>query len=442
MSYDFREPSVWLEPPNDLHPVLESDIRADVAIVGGGLTGLCAALALREAGVDVALVEMDFCGKGASGRNAGHLTPTIGKDLPTLIGYVGKEKAIACARWGDRAVRHTEATFAKYAIDCDYRPVGNVVAGLHPRHREPLRRTAELAASLGVALTFLPEEEMRRRRLPSVFRFGVLEHCGGHLHPGKYVLGLRRAALAAGVRIFENTRVTAIKEYRFPIEVLTARGTVRADKLVVATNAYTPETLNRMRSKVFPMRDSLFRTARLEPAQLDALGWSGREGIYTAHESMESYRLSADGRIVGGSKHVRYGYGSALIDGNLPDVFARFVELLAERFPEVPDLEIETFWGGWIAMTLDFLPFSFSNARGDVFYGMGYNGHGLAQATLNGSMLADQVLGRRNEDVELLKRRVIPLPPEPLRWLVVKGLLWYYTRIDDMVDSDLRLKRT
>ncbi len=441
MTFDFHDPSVWLGEPSDLRPALEGDVRADVAVIGGGFTGLATALALKEAGTDVALLEMDYCGKGASGRCAGHLTPTIGKDLPTLIKYVGKTRAVEFARFGDRAVRHTESVFARYGIDCEYEAAGNIVAGLHPKHRAPLQRTADLAASLGVELSFLPEAEMQKRRLPGAFRFGALEHCGGHLHPGKYMLGLRRAALAAGVRVFEGTCVTTIEEARSPIRVSTARGSVRADKIVLATNAYTPTTLGRMRSKVFPMRDSLFVTARLTPEQADALGWQGREGIYTAHESMESYRPTADGRIVGGSKYVQYGYGSALAEGYRPDVFARFGELLKQRFPHVPGLAIESYWGGWIAMTLDFLPLSFCNAHGDVFYGMGYNGHGIAQATLNGAMLADQVLGRPNEDVELLKRRIIPLPPEPLRWLVVQGLLRYYLGKDDAIDADLRLKR-
>jgi gamma-glutamylputrescine oxidase len=440
-AYNFLDNSVWLERPSDLQPELRDHIKADVVIIGGGYTGLNTALALKEAGVDVVLLEMDYCGAGASGRNQGHLTPTIGKDLPTLVKYVGRNRALDYLRFADRAVRFTEATFKKYSIDCDYRAVGNIIGGMHPRHREPLERAADLAASLGLSHTFLVEDEMRRRRLPKVFRFGVFEQCGGHLHPGKYLSGLRQTAIKAGVHIYEGTRVTRIEDSGSPVRLTTLKGSVRADKAVVATNAYTPTTLGLLRSRVAPLRVTLFQTKKLTDAQREAIGWDGGEGIYTAHESLESYRPSPDGRIIGGSKFVHYGYGSTLVTGYQPEVFRQWTELLKERFPELPGLEIDTFWGGWIGMTLDFLPFSFSNPRGNVFFGMGYNGHGIAQATLNGSMLADQVLGRPNEDVETLRRRVFPLPPEPVRWATFQTLKWYYERIDRAVDADLRRHR-
>lgn len=440
MSY--CDTSIWVSPPADFCSALEGDTRADVVIVGGGYTGLNAALALKEVGVDVVLLEMDFCGKGASGRNSGHLAATMGKDLPTLVRHVGRERAAGFMRFNDRCVRNVEETFENYGIDCDYEPVGNLLCGLHPRQLGLLQRTAALFESLGVEVSFLSEEQMRNRRLPKAFKFGVLDPRGGYLDPGKYVMGLRRAALAAGVRIYENTPVTRIDEAAAPVHVSTIAGTVRADKVIVATNGYTPASLGRLKTRVFPIRVSLFRSKRLTPEQLETLGWTGRQGLITAHSAIEHYRLTTDGRILGGSKFVRYRYGSKLADGYQPAVFAGFTQLLKDRFPELPDLQMETFWGGWIGMTPDFLPLSFSNRRRNLYYGMGYNGHGIAHATMNGRMLADQVLDRPNEDVELFKRRMLPLPPEPLRWLAVNGLKKYFERMDRVVDSDLRLRRT
>jgi len=434
---EFFESSPWIAGGVVRQPALAGAVKADVAIVGGGFTGLSTALSLKEAGVDVAIIERDHCGFGASGRNAGHLTPTIGKDFPTLVKYVGKERAVDYARFADRAVHYTEALIQRMGIECEYAPTGNIVTGLHPRHRKPMADGAELASRLGVGVAFLDEAEVRRRNLPSHVRFGVIEQSGGHLHPGKYVLALREAAIAAGVRIYEDSAVTRIADTSSPITVHTAGGSVTTEKLVIATNAYTPATLGRMKSKVFPVRVTLFRTAPLTPGQWDRIGWQGREALYTAHEAMENYRPQADGRISGGSKWVQYGYGSTLTTGHLPEVFAQWRKLFALRFPELPDVPIESFWGGWIGLTLDFLPLHGANARGTVFHGLGYNGHGIAQATYAGPMLADQVLGRSNAEVELFQRRLFPLPPEPLRWLVIKGITATLDRLDNRVDADL-----
>ena len=434
---EFFESSPWIAGGVVRQPALAGAVKADVAIVGGGFTGLSTALSLKEAGVDVAIIERDHCGFGASGRNAGHLTPTIGKDFPTLVKYVGKERAVDYARFADRAVHYTEALIQRMGIGCEYAPTGNIVTGLHPRHRKPMADGAELASRLGVGVAFLDEAEVRRRNLPSHVRFGMIEQSGGHLHPGKYVLALREAAIAAGVRIYEDSAVTRIADTSSPITVHTAGGSVTTEKLVIATTAYTPATLGRMKSKVFPVRVTLFRTAPLTPGQWDRIGWQGREALYTAHEAMENYRPQADGRISGGSKWVQYGYGSTLTTGHLPEVFAQWRKLFALRFPELPDVPIESFWGGWIGLTLDFLPLHGANARGTVFHGLGYNGHGIAQATYAGPMLADQVLGRSNAEVELFQRRLFPLPPEPLRWLVIKGITATLDRLDNRVDADL-----
>lgn len=434
---EFFETSPWVTQPADLCPPLAQAIRADVVIIGGGFTGLSTALSLRDAGVDVVLVEQDYCGAGASGRNAGHLTPTIGKDFPTLVKYVGQARAVEFARFADRAVNYTEDMIVRLGVDCEYRPTGNIITGLHPSHRKPLAEGAELAAKLGVGVAFLDEAAVRHRNLPSHVRFGVIEKAGGHLHPGKYVMALRRAAIDAGVRIYEGTAVSRIEDSGSPVVVHTATGAVSADRLVVATNAYTPVSLGRMRSKVFPVRVTLFRTQVLSDAQWKRIGWEGGEALYTAHEAMENYRPQADGRISGGSKYVQYGYGSTLTTGYLPEVFDQWRQLFARRFPEIPDVQIESFWGGWIGLTLDFLPVHQSNARGTVFYGIGFNGHGIAQGTYAGPMLADQVLGRPNPEVELFRRRILPLPPEPLRWLVVKGITTMLGRVDRKVDADL-----
>jgi glycine/D-amino acid oxidase-like deaminating enzyme len=434
------EGSFWTGPPAEREPPLAGEARADVAIVGGGITGLATALALREVGADVAVLERDFCGAGASGRSAGHLTPTIGKDLPTLVRLQGETRAAALARLADRAVGCAEELLRRYAIECDYTASGNVLAGLHPRQRDRLARAAEVAARLGAKVAFLDEAEVRRRGLPDCVRFGVLEERGGTLDPGKLVRGLRRAALAAGCRLYEGSEARAIAPGREP-RVETERGSLRAEQMVVAANAYAPATLGFLRHRLVPLRVTLFATHPLAPSERAALGWPGREGLYTAHQVLESWRTTADGRLVGGSRFVRYGFGSRLAAGDSPRLLRRLAALLAERFPGLA-AEIDVFWGGWIGASLDFLPLLGIRGRErKVHYGLAYNGHGLAQACLFGRLLADAVQGRRSEEAELLARRGIPLPPEPLRWCLARGILGGLELADALTDRAIRRLR-
>jgi glycine/D-amino acid oxidase-like deaminating enzyme len=431
--------SPFVAPPADLQPALDTELHADVAIVGGGLTGLSTALALKRAGADPIVIEREFCGFGASGRNAGHLTPTIGKDMPTMLMLFGKKRTSALVRFAEHCVKDTERLITSLGIDCDYCSAGNILAVVHPAQEARLRKAVGLAQSVGTHVRFVEGDEMRERGLPPGFLCGALEGAGGTLNPGKLVLGLRRAALAAGVRIVEQTAVQRIRGGAKP-EVHAANGRVSADRILVASNAYTREIGSPAGSKIFPFYVSLFETAPLSDEQLSAIGgWSGREGIYTAHESLESYRLTARRTIIGGAKGVRYVYGGKPSAGSGPQERTRAIltQAFRDRFPPLRDVPIQHFWGGWIAMTMHFLPAV--GSRGDtIYHSIGYNGHGVAQACAMGDILADAMLGRSNPWLDTIARFVPSMPPEPLRWLVVRGLLGVVNAIDRRTDRQIR----
>ncbi len=426
----FAEYGAYLEPPADRKPPLATDVDADVAIIGAGYAGLSTALALRSAGIDPVVIEADFAGAGASGRNAGHLTPTIGKDLPTVLRLFGRERASALLHFADAAVDHAERVMKTHAIDCDYRASGNFLAAVHPDQAHRLQRAAQIGASIGAHVRFVSEGEMRERGVPPAFVCGVLEELGGTLNSGKYVLGLRRAALAAGVRLFEGTRVTGIEEGR-RIRLRTPGATVTADRIVIATNGYTPLLAWRPRA-VINLACSLFETEPLGAAQRERLGWSGGEGIYTAHETLESYRLTARGSIVGGVKTVAYGYGSRLTEANDARAFAIIEAAFRERFPDLGAVRMRHFWSGWMGYAPDFLPLlGVAGAHRNVHYAIGFAGHGVAQATLIGDLVADQLQGRTHPLAKALGRRTFSWPPEPLRWIAFRAI----TRVLDAVDA-------
>jgi gamma-glutamylputrescine oxidase len=223
--------------------------------------------------------------------------------------------------------------------------------------------------------------------------------------------------------------------------VRTNTGSVKADRVVLATNAYTP-ALGHLRSTVYPLYDTLFETAPLTNAQLTALGWQGREGIYTAHESLESYRLTARGTILGGSKGVRYTYAGALKGGPDPWTLGLVTGAFRDRFPQLRDVPLSHFFGGWIGMTLHFLPALGRTGKSrSIYYAIGYNGHGVAAASAMGPILTDFILGRKNEHVDTLARFVPPLPPEPLRWLVIRGMMHIINAADARLDRQVRARR-
>jgi glycine/D-amino acid oxidase-like deaminating enzyme len=423
--------SLWMEGVVPTAAPLTGDVDADVAIVGAGFTGLSAAIALRATGHSVVVLEQSHVGFGASGRNAGHLTPVIGKDLPTLA-TLFRRRADALIALVEQAVGHVERTIADHGIDCGYAPVGNVLAAVHPKQHAMLDKAAKAAATVGLSSVLLEPADMRARDLPAAFTRGLLMERGGILDPGRYVRGLRRVAEAAQALVFEKTPVLKIDEGS-PATLVTPGGRVRARTVVLATNAYTP-ALGWLRGTIARFHVDLFATAPLSAAQRTAIGWRGREGIYTAHEMLESYRLTDDDRIVGGAKTVRYGFdGRALADD--PATFAFIEAAFRDRFPALRDVRVTHRWGGPIAFALDFLPaVGVTGAFRNVFYSVGYAGHGIAMASYAGTMLADLLLGRDGPGRALWGRRSVPMPPEPFRWLVAHGLVAAFGAIDRRID--------
>ncbi len=430
--------SPWLEHVEARAPELEDSLDVDVAVVGAGYTGLSAALALRSMGLSVAVLEAEVAGYGASGRNAGHLSPTIGKDPPSLVLAYGKATAKTLFELAEVAIGHAEALIERHRIDCDYERVGNVFAAVHPRQFGGVDRAATTAMELGVPGELLDRAGMEERGLPRTFLRGFHEPNGGILNPAKYVRGLRGAALDAGVFLFEKTPVVGFHPAR-TVVVRTPRGEVRARHVVVATNAYTSPLFTEGFDAAVPaiakIHVQLYRTSPLTAEDLRAIAWRGRQGIYTAHEILESYRLTADQRIVGGSKHIRYGWDNSPLPDVDPTITASLERAFRARFPELAHVQVERSWGGPIGFALTFLPqVGRAGPHHNVFFSLGYAGHGVAQASYAGTMIADLLAGRDGPGSALWTRRNLGLPPEPWRWLVARCAMRLLEALDRRVD--------
>ena len=430
--------STWLETPEDLRPALHEDLRVDVVIIGGGYTGLYTALGLREAGISVAVLEKDFSGAGGSGRNSGYVDSLIGKDIPSLLKLYSIERARELTGFAVNAVRKVEQFIQDHHIECEYVPNGNVMAAVHPKQIKKLQNVAEAAEALGMDFTYLDGNAMRERGIPSPFVAGLFDAIGGTMNPGMLINGLRKLAIEKGVQLFENTEVLRLDDSQ-PVVAHCPQGNVTADAAVLATNAYTNK-LGWKKRLVTPIYTAMCETEPLSPAQLEAIGgWQGREGVYTAHEQLENYRLTVRNTIITGGKYVKIPYGFHTSDPHVPALFDKIEKIFRERFHHAPDIKMKTFWGGWLGMVIDFIPtIGVTGKHRNIHYGFGFSGHGIPQTLMVGELLAEQVQGKEHPDARILNRKVMAMPPEPLKWLASHALSGIFSTLDYFTDQQTK----
>ncbi|WP_179405620.1 NAD(P)/FAD-dependent oxidoreductase [Burkholderia guangdongensis] len=433
----YRTIGGWVEKPQDIQRELEGDVSADVIVVGAGFAGLNAAIALANQGARVVVIEREFAGFGASGRNAGYLAGGSGAKFDLFLDRIGREQTQKVVDYFEAGVSHVESMLEEHGIDCDYIASGLIRAGIHPMHEANIRSNIRTAAEFGIKMQFLDWAAMRARGIPPAFLFGSYINRGGTLDPGKYVMGLRRAALEAGVTLYENTELLWWTAGRV-VEARTPRGIARAPFMVFATNAYTPR-LGLLENKVVPMRVSAIETEPLCAEQLAQLNWPNREGIVTAHRKMESHRLTARNTLVITTKRVRYAFGSRT--PNIPDsaAYLALIRAFRERFPTLKDLAIRACWSGYISVAGDALPVvGATGERQNVFYTTGCSGHGVGAQSLAGRLLAERIRGDEPALLAGLRHQTPSTLPEPLRWCAVNGAMSMLGRMDEKVDRAAR----
>lgn len=419
----------WLETSHrDPSPSLVGRAEVDVAIIGGGFTGLWTAYHLSEAdpGLRLAVVESETIGFGASGRNGGFAMTLLDMSLALLRRNHGDEAARAAHMAVAESVEEIGATITREGIDCEWAHGGLMVVATNPGQLDRIRGDREAAAALGLEGFSWLEGEDARARVHSPTYLGALreEHCAV-LHPAKLARGLVSCLEDRGVSVFEQSAVTGVEEARGDrLRVLTTAGVLDASQVVVATNAWAthqPTIAHGISSRVVPLYTYIVLTEPLSEEQWDEIGWADRCGIEDKRNYVHYYRRTLDGRILwGGSDGVIY-YGGRIAPHNdrHEHTFERLRRSFRRTFPQLDRVRFTHQWGGPVAITANFVPIFGSGLGGRLHHGVGYNGHGVAPSHTGGKILRDKVLGRTSELTGLcfVDNRSQKFPGEPLRWI-------------------------
>lgn len=428
----------WIDPPTERAPRLEGEVSCEVAVIGGGMGGMATALRLAELGKDVVLVEAEFCGYGASSRNAGQIASVPGGDL-RLLQLFSPSKVRGMVQLAENAARFAEHVMEKHAIECEYEANGLAFAAVSRGQMARVRTIAAILHRAGGRGQVGTAEELG---IPRSFRGGMREAVGGMLNPGKLSRGVRTALLESSARVFEGSRVLDVRREGGQVRVVGTHGEVRADKVVLATNAYSGEWSITPPRLSLPMWIIEVESEPIPEERLAKLGWSSRSGMITQHQIMENYRLTSRNTIVFGVRKIERG-SSFPLPAKTPD--PRWVQELADafstRFPELADIPAARAWGGWIAITSSWLSVA-GQLGDDVYYSIGCNGHGLAQAPYIGSMIADYIVeGRRHQDLEVVWSKRSTFPPFLLLGPRSLKLVWAFDRLCDVLNGSRRRAR-
>ena len=436
---EFHPISFWMRDRHQTHDALAGNLDVDVAVIGAGFTGLSAAKFLAQQGNSIAVVEQGIIGEGASGRNCGQIGAEIGRNLAALENDIGRDAAADVLSILRDAILHLESLIDDNGIDCDYVRSGNIFAGVHEAHRARVEKIASVARAHGFPVDAIDGAQVEALGLPPAVRCGFHDKTGGRLDPAKLVAGLARVALGSGdVTIFERTRVTGIEDGQV-LTIHTDSGRIRCRSCVLATNAYSPQ-LGFLKRKILPAHVSVAVTQPLTDRQLNAVGWSGVGGMYTAHNVIENLRLTADRRILVGTKRVRVGFGNRHPRQNDPQVFGALQRVLNDRFPELDGIRLASGWTGRVAVTSDSVPvIGRTGSHKNIIYSAGYSGHGIAMSAYSGRHIAALHAGQPLGHASVLQdRRVLPVPPEPFAWLGATTLFAALSRQDAAVDRKAR----
>lgn len=417
----------WMagRPERECAPALRSDMTADVAIIGGGYTGLSAAYHLKSAdpSLEVSVIEAETTGFGASGRNAGFVMTLFGASAGLMKTLHGKQAVRDAHAYMERAITTLEEMLHEHSLDCDFLRSGFLKVATSPAYVARIQKEIEFFHSIGIeGFQWLDRDQTQARvRSPTYLGACFEPHCA-LINPIKWADALRRLALQSGVHLYERTRVRDVQRQADRYRIATEGGSIVADRVVYATNGYT-HLMPGFASKQLPAFAYIIVTAKLSDEQLASIGWAGREGIEDGRNFMHFYRLTPDGRLLVGGGPGLVPYAGNMDNDAYPAAWNHLERFIATTFPALGRIDIDYRWGGTFSVTSDSTPQIGSLDGGGAIYAIGCTGHGVAMTHMNGRIIRDLVLDRKTDltDLWFVNRRSFPLPPEPFRSIAVKA---------------------
>jgi glycine/D-amino acid oxidase-like deaminating enzyme len=423
----WHDPDVMPEPL----PPLAADEQCELLIVGGGFTGLWAAMQAkeREPELDIILIEQTFVGDGASGRNGGFLATSLAHG-ETNTAQRFADEADRLAELGTQNLRELLETLERYGIDARYEKTGDLNVALNSESAKNLKKEYEEAAAAGEDVVWFDRDALREQVNSPMFCGGLWnrEGRGGVVDPGRLCWGLKDVLLnQLGVRIFEGTKMLDVSPTGDRgMQATCEGGVIRSDKVLLATNAFTSK-IGKIRRSVLPVWDYQIATEPLTDAQMDRIGWgkTSRHALGDYVNMFHYSRLTKDNRITwGGGGAVRYYFNNG-IDSKYLHADARYEQLAKEFFeffPALSDVKFSNKWGGIIATSTRFCMVPGVAFDGRLAWSVGYTGHGVS-ATRFGARIGIELLGYQPSDVikmQFVTQKSLPWAPEPFRWLGVK----------------------
>jgi glycine/D-amino acid oxidase-like deaminating enzyme len=437
MTHDLATRSYWLGlDPYEPDAPFEGEMRADLVIVGGGFSGLWTAYHLLKAdpGMTVVVIESSAVGYGASGRNGGFAMTLIHRGLKVLAEVVGDEQAKALHLAAEEAIEGIARVCEAEGIEADLQPNGLVTVSNTPLQDDILRSEVETAQRLGLTgFQFLEKDQIRAAIHSETFRCAVREESCTLLNPARLVRGLKRAVIGAGGRVFEQTPMHHLDETADGVRVTTPKGTITAQRALLAANAYSAGIPSLSRY-VLPFYSYILLTEPLTDEQWKRVGWEGREGMEDRRTFLHYMRPTVDGRMMWAGRDAPYR-------PNGPDpsydrderVFKRLEETFAWTFPQLDDVKFEYRWGGPIGVTGSFMPCAGWLKGRRVAYAFGFAGHGVAITNMVAMAMRDLILERDTDRTRLavIGQKPINLGPRFLRDPLVRMTTALEMRQDD-----------